>query len=82
MKRFITVAGAAILFVGTASAVTAQSRDSVERGTRMDTNALRDDVRTNRLQVPKHPLGAEELPQPAPGSKEKAKRKKRAGSNQ
>lgn len=81
MKRFIVMASAAILFLGTASSVTAQ-RDSVERSTRMDTDALRDDVRTDRLQVPKHPLAAEELPQPAPGSKKKAKRKKSSENNQ
>jgi len=82
MKQFITVAGAAILFLGTASAVTAQSRDSVERGTRMDTDALRDDVRTNRLQVPRHPLAVEEPVKPVPSSKESTKRKKRSGSHQ
>jgi hypothetical protein len=38
MKRFIAVAGAAILFMGSASAVTAEPRDSVERGTRLDTD--------------------------------------------
>jgi hypothetical protein len=82
MKRFIAVAGAAILFMGSASAVTAEPRDSVERGTRLDTDALRDDVRTNRLQIPRHPLGAEPLAQATPGSKGKAKLKKSGGSSQ
>lgn len=74
MKHFIALAGAAIVLSCTAPAALAQ-RDSVERGTRMDTDALRDDVRTNRLEVPKHPLGAEQPPQPAPSSKGKAKSK-------
>jgi len=60
----ITVVVAALLC--TASVVRAEPRDSVERGQRMDTDAIRDDVRTNRLQVPAHPLTAEQSPQPAP----------------
>ena len=69
------------VFLCAASAATAQ-RDSVERGTRMDTDALRDDVRTNRLQIPTHPLVVEQPPQPVPKSKAKTKRKKSAGSGQ
>jgi len=34
-----------------ASPITAEPSDSVERGQRMDTDAIRDDVRTNRLQI-------------------------------
>lgn len=87
MKHFIAVAGAAILLSCVASAASAQGRDSVERGTRMDTDALRDDVRTNRLQVPRHPLAAEQPLQPAPdpGAKakpKKAKPRKSGGSSQ
>ena len=78
MNRFIAVASAAIVFLCAASAASAQ-RNSVERGTRMDTDALRDDVRTNRLQVPSHPLAAEQPAQPAPSSKGKAKLKKSRG---
>jgi len=81
MNWFIAVASSAIVFLCTASTASAQ-RDSVERGTRMDTNALRDDVRTNRLQVPSHPLGAEQPAQPAPSSKGKAKLKKSGASSQ
>jgi hypothetical protein len=66
MKRLIAVAGAATVFLYTASVVTAESRDSVERGQRMDTDAIRDDVRTNRLQIPEHPLTAQQAPPPAP----------------
>lgn len=82
VKRFIAVAGPAIMFLFMACAASAQGRDSVERGTRMDTDALRDDVRTNRLQIPKHPLAAEQPPQPSPNSKGKAKSKKSGGSSQ
>ena len=80
MKRFFALAGAAIVFSCTVSAASAQ-RDSVERGTRMDTDALRDDVRTNRLEIPRHPLAAEQPPQPAPRSKGKAKSKKSGESS-
>jgi hypothetical protein len=75
MKRFFALAGATIVLLCTLSAASAQ-RDSVERGTRMDTDALRDDVRTNRLQIPQHPIAAEQPPQPAPDSGAKAKPKK------
>jgi len=75
MKRFFALAGATIVLLCTLSAASAQ-RDSVERGTRMDTDALRDDVRTNRLQIPQHPIAAEQPPQPAPDSGAKTKPKK------
>jgi hypothetical protein len=74
-KRFFALAGTAIVLLCTMSAASAQ-RDSVERGTRMDTDALRDDVRTNRLEIPRHPLAAEQPPPPSPRSKGKAKSKK------
>ena len=67
MKRLIAVAGAATAFLYAASAVTAESRDSVERGQRMDTDAILDDVRTNRLQIPEHSLTAQQSPPRAPG---------------
>jgi len=78
MKHFIAVAGAAILLSCAASETSAQGRDSGERGTRMDTDALRDDVRTNRLQVPRHPLPVEQPLQlaPEPGAKDKSKKAK------
>jgi len=82
MKHFIAVAAAAILFSCAASVASAQGRDSVERGTRLDTDALRDDVRTNRLQIPRHPITAEQPPQPSPSSKGKAKSRKSGGSSQ
>jgi hypothetical protein len=62
MKRFIAVAGAAMVVLCAASAVTAEPRDSVERGQRMDTDAIRDDVRTNRLQIPEHPIRSPSIP--------------------
>ncbi len=81
MKRFIAVAGAVTVFLCAASAVTAEPRDSVERGQRMDTDAIRDDVRTNRLQIPEHPIAAGQPPQPAPSSKGKTKSRKYGGSS-
>jgi hypothetical protein len=81
MNRFIAVAGATIVFFSAVSVASAQ-RDAVERSTRMDTDALRDDVRTNRLQVPSHPLGAEQPAQPAPSSKRKSQAQEKRGSRQ
>jgi hypothetical protein len=80
MKRLVLLVGAAIGLCA-ASAVTAEPRDSVDRGTRMDTDAIRDDVRTNRLQIPEHPITAGQPPQPAPISKGKTKSKKSAGNS-
>jgi hypothetical protein len=65
---FIAVTGAVVAFLCMASAATAEPRGSVERGQRMDTEAIRDDVRTNRLQIPAHPVAAEQPPQRAPTS--------------
>jgi amino acid transporter len=42
------------VFLCAASAVNAEPRDSVERAQRLDTDAIRDDVRINRLQIPQH----------------------------
>jgi hypothetical protein len=42
--------------IAMASAAAADPRDSVDRGDRLDTDALRDDVSTNRLKAPSHPL--------------------------
>jgi len=79
MKRVIAVAGVAMVFLCAASVVGAEPRDSVERGQRMDTDAIRDDVRTNRLQIPEHPISAVQPPQPTLSSKGKAKSKKGGG---
>jgi hypothetical protein len=76
MRRFVAATAPAIVFLCAASAATAEPRDAVERGQRMDTDAIRDDVRTNRLRVPEHPIAAEPSAQPAPGSKGKKKSKK------
>jgi hypothetical protein len=62
------------------SAVAADPRDSVDRGQRLDTDALRDDVGTNRLRVPSHPLVIAPVPQPVPTAKGK-KRTKSSDSN-
>ena len=65
MKRAIAVAGIAMVFLCASPVVGAEPLDSVERSQRMDTDAIRDDVRTNRLQVPEHPISAVLSPQPA-----------------
>ena len=80
MKRLMAAAGATTVLLCAASAVTAEPRDSVERSQRMDTDAIRDDVRTNRLQIPQHPIAAEQPAQPASSSKGKPKAKKSGGS--
>ena len=45
-----------VIGMAMASSAAADPRDSVDRGDRLDTDALRDDVSTNRLKVPSHPL--------------------------
>ena len=47
MKTLSVVIGAVTLCL--ASPVTADPRDSVDRGDRLDRDAIRDDVRINRL---------------------------------
>ena len=79
MNRFIVVA-AGVTFLLTASGAIAEPRDSVERAQRLDTDAIRDDVRTNRLQVPAHPISEVRPPQSEPGLKGKPKFKKDGGS--
>lgn len=64
-----------------ATAAGADPRDSVDRSQRMDTDALRDDVATNRLRVPSHPLVIAPDLQPAPISKKKKKSNASSGSN-
>ena len=80
MKRLMAAAGATTVFLCAASTVTAEPRDSVERSQRMDTDAIRDDVRTNRLQIPEHPLVPAQQPQAAPNSKSNAKSKRSSQS--
>jgi hypothetical protein len=56
MMRCTLVLMIVVIGIAMASAATADPRDSVDRGDRLDTNALRDDVGTNRLKAPFHPL--------------------------
>jgi hypothetical protein len=64
-----------------ASSAAADPRDSVDRGDRLDTDALRDDVRTNRLKVPSHPLVIAPPQQPVATSKgTKSKKSGASGS--
>jgi hypothetical protein len=79
MKRVIAVAGVAIVFLCAASVAGAEPRDSVERSQRLDTDAIRDDVRINRLQVPEHPISAVQPRQPTLSSKGKVKSRKAGG---
>lgn len=62
------------------TAAVADPRDSVDRSQRLDTDALRDDIGTNRLRAPSHPLVIAPEPQPAPVSKGKKKKKSASGS--
>jgi len=55
MKRTL-VPMVVVVAMAMASPVAADPRDSVDRGDRLDTDALRDDVSINRLKVPSHPL--------------------------
>lgn len=80
MTRVFVLLGAVIGIV-VSSAVVADPRDSVDRGQRLDTDALRDDIRTNRLQVPDHPLVIVPPAQPAPSYKGKKKSSASSGSN-
>lgn len=64
-----------------ATAAMADPRDSVDRSHRMDTDALRDDIETNRLSAPAHPLMIAPEPQPAPVSKRKKKPRVSRGNN-
>ncbi|KZD25416.1 hypothetical protein [Tardiphaga robiniae] len=76
MRNLIVAAGTAILFICTAFAANAEPRDSVERGDRMDRDALRDDIRVDRLKIPQHPIVVEEPQQPVYNTKSKQKSKR------
>jgi hypothetical protein len=76
MKSFgVVMSFLALLCVATL--VRAEPRDSVDRGERLDRDAIRDDIRIDRLKVPKHPLSAEQAPmQPGPVAPSRTKPKK------
>lgn len=75
MRKLIATTGTAILFICTAFAASAEPRDSVERGGRLDRDALRDDVRIDRLKIPQHPIVVEEPQQPVYNTKTRQKSK-------
>lgn len=75
MRRLMATTGTTILFICTAFAASAEPRDSVERGGRLDRDALRDDVRVDRLKIPQHPIVVEELQQPVYNTKTRQKSK-------
>lgn len=72
MRRLLVLIGIAIVMMP-ASAVAADRRDSVDRGQRLDTDALRDDIAIDRLRVPHHPLVITPAQEPAAGEKRKKK---------
>jgi hypothetical protein len=80
MRRVFVLIGA-VIGMAAASPAVADPRDSVDRGSRLDTDALRDDVGTNRLQVPSHPLVIAPTPQPAPVAEKKKKSSASGESN-
>jgi hypothetical protein len=79
--RSLFVLIGALIGISTAAAVAADPRDSVDRGQRLDTDALRDDMSTNRLQIPSHPLSIQPTQQPAASGKAKRKSGTTSGSS-
>ena len=81
MMRPAFVLMVVVIGMAMASAAAADPRDSVDRGDRLDTDALRDDVSTNRLKVPSHPLVIVPPQQPVTTSKgTKSKKSSASGS--
>jgi hypothetical protein len=80
VRRLIVLSGMILGMIAPTVAV-ADPRDGVERSQRLDTDALRDDIRTNRLRVPSHPLVIAPQPQPTPISKGKKKKSASGSSN-
>jgi hypothetical protein len=79
LRSLIVLVG--VIFAIVPAVAVADPRDSVDRGQRLDTDALRDDVGTNRLRAPSHPLVIAPEVQPAPISQGRKKKKSASGSN-
>lgn len=79
-KRLLLLLGAVFGLTWVTAAV-ADPRDAVDRSQRLDTDALRDDVATDRLRTPGHPLVIAPEPQPAPVPKQKKRSSAGTGSN-
>lgn len=77
VRRALVLIGI-VIGVTAASVAAADPRDAVDRGQQLDTDALRDDMSTNRLRTPSHPLVIAPT-QPAPGV-EGAKKGKKSGA--
>jgi hypothetical protein len=74
--KVLGVVTVSVVLLCVAAAARGEPRDSVDRGDRLDRDAIRDDVRIDRLKVPRHPLSAEQpLPQQEPASTSSGKRK-------
>jgi hypothetical protein len=76
----VVISVLALVYVTTL--VRAEPRDSVDRGSRLDRDAIRDDVRIDRLKVPRHPLSAEQpsmQPEPVAAPKAKSKKARKVG---
>lgn len=81
MMRSAWVLVGVIVGLTAASTVAADPRDSVDRGQRLDTDALRDDAGTNRLRMPSHPLVIAPPQQAAPSAKGGKKKRSSASSD-
>lgn len=73
MRPLLVLIGAAVGMVA-ASSVAAEPRDRIDRGQRLDTDALRDDIAIDRLRVPSHPLVIAPPQQPVSNAKGKKKK--------
>lgn len=76
MKRLVVVTGVALALLSALSSAGADPRDSVDRGDRLDRDAIRNDVRIDRLKVPRHPLDFKQPAQAAPFGDDTAKKKR------
>ena len=83
MRMKIKAAILALIFVGSATVAMAQrdGRDAADRGTRLDSDALRNDISQQRLKVPQHPLWGTPAPEPAPVNPPTNKRKRTEKKN-
>ncbi len=79
MRRMITGMVAALTLFCFASNAMAQrdARDAADRGTRIDTDAFRNDMAQDRLKVPGHPLWVAPAPAPPPAAPKRKRTEKK-----